>query len=62
MVDKHDRVIHEVLQYAQGASLRRQTDNKPKHKKTHVVIMSNGAFGGIYKKLVEQLEANQAKD
>ncbi len=62
MVDKHDRVIHEVLQYAQGASLRQQTDNKPKHKKTHVVIMSNGAFGGIYKKLVEQLEANQAKD
>ena len=28
----------------------------PKHRKTHVVVMSNGAFGGIYEKIVNQLK------
>lgn len=27
---------------------------KPNEQKTHIVIMSNGAFGGIYQKIVEQ--------
>ncbi len=47
MVDKHQAVIAEVLKAAQQTS----------GKKCHVVIMSNGAFGGIYKDLVEQLNA-----
>ena len=28
----------------------------PKEQKTHVVVMSNGAFGGIYQKIVDKLE------
>ena len=32
----------------------------PKEQKTHVVIMSNGAFAGIYQKLQDQLETQNA--
>jgi hypothetical protein len=45
MVDKHEAVVAAILK---EASADRQ-------KKCHVVIMSNGAFGGIYKTLLEQL-------
>lgn len=48
MFDKHDRLIKGLLQENSAA-------NTQKNKKTHVVIMSNGAFGGIYKDLVAQL-------
>lgn len=32
---------------------------EPMKQKTHVVVMSNGAFSGIYQKLVEQFNAKQ---
>jgi UDP-N-acetylmuramate: L-alanyl-gamma-D-glutamyl-meso-diaminopimelate ligase len=57
MVDKHEAVIAEVLKAAQtGTDNSSMTGNQTHNaKKCHVVIMSNGAFGGIYKDLVERL-------
>ena len=45
MFDQLERLIAAVVKLA-------QTQNK----KTHVVIMSNGAFGGIYTQLVDALK------
>ena len=45
MVDKHEAVVAEIL----------KQQRTQRSKKCHVVIMSNGAFGGIYKTLVDQL-------
>jgi UDP-N-acetylmuramate: L-alanyl-gamma-D-glutamyl-meso-diaminopimelate ligase len=47
MLDKHTLIINEILKYANGT----------RNKKCHVVIMSNGAFGGIYNTLVDKLNA-----
>jgi len=45
MIDKHDAVVSEIAKLnVSGGS-----------KKTHVVIMSNGAFGDIYQKLLQKL-------
>jgi UDP-N-acetylmuramate: L-alanyl-gamma-D-glutamyl-meso-diaminopimelate ligase len=45
MIDKHEGVVNEIAKLnTSGAS-----------RKTHVVIMSNGAFGGIYQKLLQKL-------
>jgi len=52
MVDKHEAVIAAILKAAEG----NHTSDRA-NKKCHVVIMSNGAFGGIYAPLVEELEA-----
>ncbi len=46
LADSPDAVVNQVMQLA------RQTGRK----KRHVVIMSNGAFGGIYQTLTEQLQ------
>jgi len=54
MVDKHDAVVAEVLKVAGSSGQAGQPTGR---KKCHVVIMSNGAFGGIYKELVDQLSA-----
>jgi len=45
MVVNHDAVVKEITKL--------DVSNSP--KKTHVVIMSNGAFGGIYQTLIDQL-------
>lgn len=44
MFDKHEALVSKLV-----------AENQPRHKKLHIVIMSNGAFGGIYKSLIEQL-------
>ena len=46
MSDKHEAVVEAILKHAATAQ----------RKKCHVVIMSNGAFGGIYKTLLERLQ------
>ena len=45
MFDQHDKLIAAILQHATAHP----------NKKCHAVIMSNGAFGGIYQRLVEDL-------
>jgi len=47
MTDTHEAVVKRVLKIAQ----------EPNHQRTHVVIMSNGAFGGIYRTLVNELNS-----
>ena len=46
MFDKHAALVKDILKLADGGDTQRRR---------HVVIMSNGAFGGIYKQLTEQL-------
>ncbi len=47
MLDKHDAIVSAILKHSSEAHASA--------KKRHVVIMSNGAFGGIYGKLTTQL-------
>lgn len=44
MFDKHEALVAALLK-----------ENRPRDKKCHAVIMSNGAFGGIYQQLTERL-------
>jgi UDP-N-acetylmuramate: L-alanyl-gamma-D-glutamyl-meso-diaminopimelate ligase len=48
MLDNHNNVIKKVLELA----------TTERRRKCHVVIMSNGAFGGIYKTLTDKLNEN----
>ena len=47
MLDNHEAVINKVIELA----------TTERRRKCHVVIMSNGAFGGIYKTLTNRLNA-----
>ncbi|NKC00817.1 MAG: UDP-N-acetylmuramate:L-alanyl-gamma-D-glutamyl-meso-diaminopimelate ligase [Pseudomonadales bacterium] len=47
MLDKHDAIVSAILKHSSEAN--------ESGKKRHVVIMSNGAFGGIYGKLTAEL-------
>jgi UDP-N-acetylmuramate: L-alanyl-gamma-D-glutamyl-meso-diaminopimelate ligase len=47
VMDKHKNLVEEILQAARAA--------KTQNKKCHAVIMSNGAFGGIYQSLISAL-------
>ncbi|MEM7078787.1 MAG: UDP-N-acetylmuramate:L-alanyl-gamma-D-glutamyl-meso-diaminopimelate ligase [Pseudomonadota bacterium] len=50
LFDKHDKLVDAIVK------LQDQGETKPDiHKTRHVVIMSNGGFGGIYQTLVERL-------
>ena len=49
LFDNHDKLIDAVVQAA--------TNPDGQGRKRHALIMSNGAFGGIYQKLVERLSA-----
>lgn len=51
MTGSHEGVVQAVMQYAVAGT------NSPAARKTHVVIMSNGGFGGVHKTLVQQLNA-----
>ena len=46
VLDKHGTLVEEIL-----------AAKRSSNKRLHAVIMSNGAFGGIYKTLVERLAA-----
>jgi len=45
VIDNHEAVVTKIMRIAKAE----------RRKKCHVVIMSNGAFGGIYKTLTDQL-------
>ena len=47
LYDKHDALVEAII--------KDSDDARANGKKRHVVIMSNGAFGGIYSQLVEKL-------
>ena len=47
LVDKYDAAVNTVMALSKHETAKR----------CHVVIMSNGAFGGIYKTLVDQLNS-----
>lgn len=48
VIDKHENLVEEILQAARAAAIQ--------NKKCHAVIMSNGAFGGIYQSLISALD------